>query len=297
MRSYAAFGLPISSGWLLPELCAREDSDPAQVRIGAGAVAPELAGPTARGAFFEVSPGRFLLRMDGVARYLVSDGAEIVIDAAADADEDSVRLFLLGSVFGALLHQRGLLPLHASAIETSKGAVLFAGGSGTGKSALAGVFYSRGYKVIADELCAVDGDSTGSVVFPALPRLLLWPDVVDQLGLWTPNVRPARPNLKKHHVPLREGFAHRPVPVHAIYLLRVTNTSDFGISRIAGVDKFQELIALTFRRQFLNGMNSGSRYIDRIIALARNAALSLLARPADRSLRETADLLEGDFSQ
>jgi len=289
---YLAYGLPILSGLAFPELRVRNCRDAPQVRIHTGDVAPELEGRTGKGALFETARSRFLLRLDGIARYLVTDGDQIVIDPAPGTDEDSIRLFLLGSVFGALLHQRGLLPLHASAIETARGAVLFAGASGTGKSTLAGAFYRRGYRVVADEICALDGDR----VRPAVPRLTLWPDAVEELGLWSDAVRQVRPNIKRFHVPVEPLTAHDPLPVHAIYILSLTNRPDFAVSRLGGVETLQALINHTFRRQFI-ALESGAGYMSRITAAASTIPISRLVRSPSRSLRETADLLERDFTR
>jgi hypothetical protein len=290
---YLAYGLPILSGLALPELSVQDCTDAPQVRIHAGDVPPELTACTGKGALFEIGRNRFLLRLDGIARYLVTNGDEIVIDPAPQMDEASVRLFLLGSVFGALLHQRGLLPLHASAIETPRGAVLLAGSSGTGKSTLAGAFYRRGYPVVADEICALDGDR----VLPASPRLALWPDAIDELGLWSDAVRQVRPNLNRFHVPVEPRTAHAPLPVHAIYILRMTNKPEFAVSRLLGVEKLQTLIEHTFRRQFLSGMESAAGYMSRISAAAGTIPISRLVRSPGRSLNETADLLESDFTR
>ena len=291
-RGYTAYGLPILSDFALPELWPQDVGDAAHVRIRAGDVAAELSGCTARGGLFEVSPSRFLLRLDGIARYLVTGGDQIVVDPAPEADAGSVRLFLLGSVFGALLHQRRLLPLHASAIATPKGVVLFAGLSGAGKSALAAVFYRRGYRVVADEICALDGNFVRSTA----PRLLLRPDVVDELGLWADSVRQVRPNLKKYHVPVGGSAPGDSLPVHAIYVLNITNSSEFRISRLRGIEKLQALIQITFRRQFLLEMESGTGYMDRATGAARTIRISRLTRSPSRSLMETADLLERDLS-
>ena len=291
--SYLAYGLPILSGVALPELSVRGCSEPPQVRIHVADVAQELAGRTGRGALFEIGRSRFLLRLDGIARYLVTNGDQIVIDPAPEADEDSVRLFLLGSVFGALLHQRCVLPLHASAIETARGAVLFAGASGTGKSTLAGAFYRRGYRVVADEICALD--ATG--VQTSFPRLALWPDAVEELGLWSDAVRQVRPNIRKFHVPLELSTSHAPLPVHAIYILTTTNRPDLALSRLRGVEKIQTLINYTFRRQFIPSVESGTGYMSRITAAAGAIPISRLVRSPSRSLRETADLLERDFTR
>lgn len=229
----------------------------------------------------------FLLDIEGIARYRVSSGTEITVDACPEGDEDSIRLFLLGPVFGALLHQRRLLPLHASAIETPKGAVLFAGGSGKGKSALAAAFYTRGYRVIADEICLADPEC-----IPAFPRLMLWPDILDQTGLWNPNVRSARPNLKKFHVPVEKGFAAGPSPVYAVYLLGANNAAESSLTPVSGFNKVAELAEVIYRRRF----RPDDDYFDCLTSVARNRIMRL-DRSSGASLHETADLLERDFSR
>lgn len=294
--NYAGCGLAIDSAVQLPELPERRSGDLYErIRIRTGTVARGLPEGATAGGLFETSPDRFLLSMDGVARYLVSDGTRIAVDP--EGDEASVRLFLLGSVFGALLHQRGVLPLHASAIETGRGAVVFAGGSGAGKSALAGAFHRRGYRVLADEICAIDCSSGRPMVFPAFPRLLLWPDVMDQLSLRGKNVRLARPGLEKYHVPVEEGWSSEPVPLYSIYIVRVISGSDFELLHVAGAEKVRRLVDMTFRRRFLSGMVSGKRHFEQVNAVTNSTAISRLARPLSRTLRETADLLEKDFTR
>lgn len=297
LHHYTAYGLSILSSFPLPELSEREDSDPAQVTICNGPVAQKLADRIAHGALFEAGPGTFLLKMEGVARYLVRGGNRITIDAVPGADEDSVRLFLFGSVFGALLQQRGLLPLHASAIETPKGAVLFAGESRSGKSALAAAFHARGYRVIADEIGAVEmGTDNGISVIPAFPRLLLWRDIMERTGFWRENVRPARENLKKYHVPLEKGFASEPSFLHAVYILKAANTPEFRLTRTAGVDRFRQSAELVFRKCF-SRMCPADNQFRQLARLSQDVRISRFERPPSRPLQESADLLEEDFSR
>src|SRR5579872_2437348 len=151
---YCAYGLSIDSDIALPELapgCGLE----LDVTIRAGSVPETLDQAYAVGVLYRAAPGRFLLNMPRIARYLASDGNAIVIERAAGADDADVRVFLLGSVFGALLHQRGVLPLHGSAVEAAPGAVLLLGASVSGKSTLGAEFQRRGYRVLADDICSV----------------------------------------------------------------------------------------------------------------------------------------------
>ena len=105
-----------------------------------------------------------IVAVEGIAEYAVEGGRKIWVKPAENAPTRNVRLFLLGSVMGLLLHQRGDLPLHANAIEIDGKALAFAGPSGSGKSTLAGAFHDRGYRVIADDVCVVRsvGGSGGS---------------------------------------------------------------------------------------------------------------------------------------
>ena len=64
----------------------------------------------------------------------------------------------------ALLQQRGVMTLHASAIETQAGAVLFAGPSGIGKSSLAAALVERGNTMLADDVTGVVLDAAGRPV-------------------------------------------------------------------------------------------------------------------------------------
>ena len=124
-----------------------------------------------------------LLTIPDVARYRIEGGTEIVVDAHPSAPDRNIRLYLLGLAFGALLHQRGLLPLHANAVEVDGKAVAFMGESGAGKSTLAAWFHDRGHRIVADDVCVV-GFSKGGQAFahPGLPRLRLWDEALEASG-------------------------------------------------------------------------------------------------------------------
>ena len=108
-------------------------------------------------------------------RYAVRGGCEIFYDPAEGASARNVRLYLLGSAFGALLHQRGILPLHANAVALDGQVHAFLGHPGAGKATLAAAFHDRGYRLLSDDVCAVRLDAQDRPwVEPGMPRLRLW---------------------------------------------------------------------------------------------------------------------------
>src|SRR5208337_3198059 len=129
-----------------------------EVRIRRTSAPDRLDGATASGPSWQIAGESFLLNVPNVARFLLSKGAAIDFDPASAEALDDVPIFILGTVFGILLHQRGRITLHASAVRVNGGAVLFCGSSGAGKSTMAAALAQRGYPVASDDICPVSFD-------------------------------------------------------------------------------------------------------------------------------------------
>jgi hypothetical protein len=82
--------------------------------------------------FVQVAEGRFRLRVPGVARFAVDHGCRVRVRPQPGIDAASVRVFLLGSVLGAVMFQRGFLVLHGNAIDVGGRAMVCLGPSGPG---------------------------------------------------------------------------------------------------------------------------------------------------------------------
>ena len=87
----------------------------ADVYIRRGAVPTALRGVEARRNNWECAGERVLIH-SGRMRFLVDGGRSIHYAAAPNTDPLDLRFFLLGTPWLALAAQRGLLPLHASAV-------------------------------------------------------------------------------------------------------------------------------------------------------------------------------------
>src|ERR1700684_4550206 len=106
VQFYRIAGLSVSSEIELPGLIASAAERVPQVSIRRGPVPENLSdrrgsGPTWAGAAKEV-----LLRIRAIARFLRSDGREMVVAPESDEGAADIPIFIRGTVFGSLLHQR-----------------------------------------------------------------------------------------------------------------------------------------------------------------------------------------------
>lgn len=208
--NYRAYNLVIASPIPLPPLHEAGPEFVPNVFIREGSVPAEgIPGARNQRAFAQVGEHAVWLNVKGIARFLIENGETITLEPYPDADPDSIRLYLLGSGLGALLHQRGNLVLHANAIRVGDGAVLFAGVSGAGKSTTAAVFHQMGYQVIADDVTAVNQE--GHVV-GGFPQLKLWEDALDHLKINKDGLALIRHQVKKYSYPLAP-VTDRPLPL------------------------------------------------------------------------------------
>ena len=122
------------------------------------------------------------LEVPGLARFAVTDGDTVVVDIVPGADVADVRGYLTAWVFGALCHQNGMLPLHASAIESKGEVTAFLGDSGAGKSTLAAFLAGRGYRIWADDICLLREKAEGMNTVPVAEWLKLWRGTMEALG-------------------------------------------------------------------------------------------------------------------
>jgi hypothetical protein len=168
----------------IPELRTSAGPGEKAVTIRLGAVPASLSNAIRDGDLCQITPTECLLDIPGTARYYVRNGNEVRLQLAPDAPAADVSTYLLGSVFGVLCHQNGMLPLHASAIECAGAVTAFLGDSGAGKSTLAASLQRRGHRIVADDICLIDPDSDSEPlqVVPVAGWLKLWSEALQHLG-------------------------------------------------------------------------------------------------------------------
>ena len=296
---YKAFGLIIESDMVIPEFITADRQDPIDVTVQAGSVPEVLENGKRKGVCFETAPGEFLFFLEGVGRFLAAGGNKIIYRADADATEDDLRVFLLGSVFGAILQQRGLFPIHASAIEHNGEAVAFMGPSGNGKSTTAAAFLKKGYRLLTDDVCAIQLVDGKPVVVPGYPQGKLWLDSLNSLELSPDDYEPIRNKVLKRAVPVREKFCDEPRPLKRIYQLLKNDGNTIEKERIPVADTFLPLGRNSYRGQFLEGMAVAGDHFLCVAAIANQVPVVRLKRNRDERIEIDAlvALIEEDLAE
>jgi hypothetical protein len=276
-RDYSVFGLRVRSNVELPELFPATGVAAPDVTIELGSIPTVTRGED--DGLNQVE-GALVLIIPEVARYKIEGGNRITVESGPGVPERNVRLFLLGSAFGALLHQRGLLPLHANAIEISGRAVAFMGPSGAGKSTLAAWFHDRGFRVISDDVCVVGFGLEGRPhAAPGLPRLRLWAEALELMGRDPQGLSRSFLNDEdeKFDVPVDAAAAARsPMRLAAIYLL---DRGEFSIAPMGGIEAADAVFANTYRGGYLAKTSGQKEHWESAVRLVRGT-------PVFRAIRE-----------
>lgn len=299
MNVYQISGLCIRCSTVLPGVVPSDGANP-DVEIAAGDVPAEIADVCGTGPNWNRSERQFLLDIPPIGRFLLEDGRRITFALRPGVSDWDLAPFLSGTVFGILLHQRGQVVLHASAVSLGDGrAALFCGASGVGKSTLAAAFVERGYPMVADDQCAVVLDGANvPVLYPDGRYLKLWSRSIDALALDRDAAVPMRGGFEKFYVePGRNSIA--PHRIAAIYVLAEAKPPAVsGITRLNVVDGTNVVLANAYRPQLVRRMNQRGEYFRVGAALAGSAGLYTLTRPLRFSaMAETIVTLEQHWAE
>jgi len=297
---YLVFGLRFLSDFAIAELLPATSGPTADERTDVRIILEEIDhsrfGARRDDNHFVIQPEFFYLSVQDVARYLVTGGNRIVIEARPAAKPDAINTFLLGSCCGALLFQRGLLPLHGSAVATRTGAVLILGESGAGKSTLAANLNRHGFSLISDDVCAIDC-AAKPVIFPAYPQMKLTAASATALGMANEASGDFSAYEEKFHL-RNPSFYPRSLPLVAIYLLEKSETGENTTERqLHGTEKFVLLRNNVYRDFYIPEMKLDAQVFQQCAAISAGCAVFQLSRPkAVPTFDSLAGFIRGRFA-
>src|SRR6516165_7098359 len=214
-------------------------------------------------------------------------GREVWGDWPENYSLEDACTYLLGPVLGFVLRLRGVTCVHARAVAVDGQAVALAGSPGAGKSTTAAAFAQRGFSVITDDVLALGEDGKDFQGQPGYPRLNLWSDSVGALFGSDEALPRITPTWDKRYLALGEngfGFASRPLPLGAVYLLSARESALEApvIDYLSGSNALAEFVANTYVNYLLD-RDMRSREFDVLTRLVVQIPVRRVRAPADYS--------------
>jgi len=289
LQDCTAFGLRIASEIPLPELPPATGGMPAEapadVHIGYEDLEELWARLGGGRGSLTVREGLVLFEVAGVARYCVREGRSISVAPFPGSDPGRIRLYILGTCMGALLLQRGVLPLHGSAVAAGGSAYAIVGDSGAGKSTLCAALLERGCAMVSDDVIAVDiggGGGEPPTVRPAYPQQKLWRRSLDEFGMEAGGFSPLHGEAEKFAVPVAHRFHGAALPLGGVFELVPEDRADVCFESLGRLESLPVLTHHTYRQFLVVLMGRLPWQFDQLAALAAAVPVFRIRRPSGR---------------
>jgi hypothetical protein len=196
---------------------------------------------------------------------------------------------MLGSAWGALCYQRGLLPLHASAVVVDGRVHAFTGPSGAGKSTLAAGLSARGLQYFTDDILIIDPArmlNREAACFAGQKSMKLWADAIslvtaDKLG-------PVRDDLafEKYFAAPPHGSGETNGTLTNLFVLDSTVPRDgaveFRINPLTGANSIKQLRQSVYRLHFATAIWGRQKLYAVLAHLIAAVRIQSFDRPMDK---------------
>jgi hypothetical protein len=240
----------------------------------------------------QVNEDDFYLDVHEVASYRVRKGNIVQVFAHEKADLASVQLFLNGSVLGAVLHQRGILPFHGSCFQISGKGILLCGISGAGKSSVTAAFCQDGATFINDDITPVEINELATTIIPIKTRIKLWDDSLEKLKIQNTNLDKIRPTLEKFYLPTEKIYQKQQALNH-IFIICKNHKESFESIELEGLEKFNAIRQQIYRKLYLKGMPETEKaYFKQLFKLAKTVRVTKITRPENAIITKTMEFIK-----
>ena len=296
--TYQAFGLIVESEISLPELTGIAPGPEPDIRI---VYASSLNLPTREDgvvARFNEDGSHFLAWPD-VAAFQFRGRYHIEVQPYPDTPVNYLSFPLLGPIMALALHMRGMVTLHASAIDINGNGVIFVGDKLAGKSTTAAAFLRAGYRLLTDDLLAIRSSPDGGLhILPAYGQLKLAKDAAEAVRV--PGAHPLSlvyPAFEKRQHRLTDCFRHDLLAPKCIYVLDRSGDTP-GLTPLKGAQALSAILRYSYITRFGKAALSPAdeaRHLQGCAELARNVRVATLHVPhALNRLEETVELVRAD---
>ncbi|MDQ8202800.1 hypothetical protein [Pelagicoccus sp. SDUM812003] len=279
---YHCCGLAIESDFALPELGNEQTFSHAPDLVFLGASVPDrLERPLLKRPRFEACPGKLLGRIESAGRFLVDGPNTIKVELERPDAIADLTSYLLGVGLATVLSLRGIVPLHASAVEVDGAVVAFAGDSGSGKSTISSYFETIGHPIVSDDLLPIRVFQGKPPVCDCGPRVhRLDPSSASLLGR-DPREIPFVED--KHHFHNLNWSNQASIPIRAIFAVQARPEIEaHQLMSCSGKRKLSLIASSIFKRHWTVPLGTDSQLLQNAIIVASSVPVIRLRRPSHK---------------
>ena len=236
--------------------------------------------------YVQLNQHEFTLDIAGTGWFYARSGNYVALMPDENATASTIDLYLNGSVYGAILHQRKTLPLHGSCFRYQGLGIMLCGESGVGKSSLTTSFCLQGAAFLTDDVTPVIFQNGKPYIWGISDRIKLWSDSLQQLNQAEDGLERIMPEREKFYFPMLPN-TDTLIPLDLIIILHVYGQPELTIEPLEGVPGFTALRNEIFRREYLQGMpDSETAYLGQLIAIGQAVRVVNVYRPEHLAIEQ-----------
>lgn len=252
----------------------------------------QVISPLYDDRFYRLNQDEFSMDVKEVGCFYAAHGDYINLVLYPEATRASVELYLNGSAYGAILHQRQLMPLHGSSFVFKDLGIMLCGESGAGKSSLTASFIKNGSQFLTDDVSPIEFKNAKPYILPLSDRIKLWQDSLEQLKYEKDGLTEIWSDYNKYYLPV-ESQNTQAYTLDFIFIIEKHEGSEVKIEELTGVDKFQHLRNEIYRWEYLQGMKkTEANYLKKLLDINIHVRTFKVVRPETIEIGRMRTILE-----
>ena len=240
---------------------------------------------------WQMNQNEFAMQVDEVGTFYACDGNRVEYAPENGVSLASLEVYLNGSVYGAILHQRKILPIHGSSFIEKGMGIMLCGESGAGKSSLTAAFCLDGAEFLTDDVTPIVFKNQLPEIMPLSDRIKLWQDCLKQLERKEETLVPIWEGETKYYYPMEKNMRHS-VPLEQVFIIETGDFEQVEHSPVTGVEAFSAIRNEVYRWEYLSAMpESEKRYLEQLIIMSTRLKITRIKRPGGIGVKEMKTIL------
>lgn len=222
------------------------------------------------------------------------NGRSIEYKVLTDSLDYQIQMGIMGVGLAMIAIQRGMIPMHCSAIRKDNQAMLICGTSGSGKSTTAAELLKSGWQLMADDVAWLEFRGSKTYVKPAYPGQKLCKVVAKEKNYELDKELYIDEDRDKYLVRYDKKFNAEECELTNVMCLDVSNDSnEVKLSRMTGIEAYYSISSNLFITFSMKNSLLGPEIGKRCLKVAASTNIYKVTRPSTGdTVKKIVELIE-----